>query len=126
MPRLSDRDDPGAVPDFDDFYLASRRRLVLSAYALTGDLAAARNGVETAFVAARHHWRKVRRLPDLNAREIWTLVPLLILIVWIGVYPKPFTAVTETAVAELLQIVRDKQAAPKAMAWQTPTETVPR
>ena len=39
-----------------------------------------------------------RRLPDLNAREIWTLVPILVLIVWIGVYPKPFTAVTETAV----------------------------
>ena len=69
---------------------------------------------------------EVRRLPDLNAREIWTLVPLLILIVWIGVYPKPFTAVTETAVAELLQVVRDKQAAPKAMAWQTPAETAPR
>jgi DNA-directed RNA polymerase specialized sigma24 family protein len=60
MPTVSD----DAVHDFDDFYLASRRRLVLSAYALTGDLAAARNAVETAFVAARHHWRKVRRLPD--------------------------------------------------------------
>jgi NADH-quinone oxidoreductase subunit M len=67
-----------------------------------------------------------RRLPDLNAREIWTLVPLLILIVWIGVYPKPFTAVTETAVAELLQVVRDKQAAPKATAWQMPPEAAPR
>ena len=64
MPTPPESDDPRAVLDFDDFYLASRRRLVLSAYALTGDLAAARNGVETAFVAARHHWRKVRRLPD--------------------------------------------------------------
>ena len=52
------------MPEFDDFYLASRRRLVLSAYALTGDLAAARNAVGEAFVAARHHWRKVSRLPD--------------------------------------------------------------
>jgi NADH-quinone oxidoreductase subunit M len=52
-----------------------------------------------------------RRLPDLNAREIWTLVPIVVLIVWIGVYPKPFTAVTETAVTELLQVVRDKRAA---------------
>src|SRR3954464_12488444 len=64
MPRLFHRVDPGAVPDFDDFYLTTRRRLVLSAYALTGDLGAARSAVGDAFVAARHHWRKVGRLPD--------------------------------------------------------------
>src|SRR3954452_16616634 len=64
MPTDSDIVDPGAVPDFDDFYLTSRRRLVLSAYALTGDLAASRNAVADAFVAARHHWPKVGRLPD--------------------------------------------------------------
>ena len=51
-------------PDFDEFYLASRRRLVLQAYALTGDLSAARHAVRDAFVSARHHWSKVRRLPD--------------------------------------------------------------
>src|SRR3954463_2905034 len=64
MPRRPDRVTSGTPPDFDDFYLASRRRLVLSAYALTGDLSAARNAVSDAFVAARHHWRKVGRLPD--------------------------------------------------------------
>ncbi len=64
MPTLPDGIVNGDAPDFDDFYLASRRRLVLSAYALTGDLGAARHGVEAAYVAARHHWRKVRRLPD--------------------------------------------------------------
>jgi len=49
---------------FDDLYLASRRRLVLQAYALTGDLSAARQAVRDAFVSARHHWGKVGRLPD--------------------------------------------------------------
>jgi NADH-quinone oxidoreductase subunit M len=58
----------------------------------------------------------VRRLPDLSAREIWTLVPLLILIVWIGVYPRPFTAVTETAVAEVLATVRAKGGLPTTAA----------
>src|ERR1044072_5776428 len=53
-----------AEPDFDEFYLASRRRLVLETYALTGDLSAARNAVRDAFEAAYHHWRKVSRLPD--------------------------------------------------------------
>ena len=51
-------------PDFDEFYLASRRRLVLETYALTGDLSAARSAVGDAFEAAGHHWRKVCRLPD--------------------------------------------------------------
>jgi NADH-quinone oxidoreductase subunit M len=49
---------------------------------------------------------EVARLPDLTPREIATLVPLLILIVWIGVYPAPFTRVTEPAVAELLATVK--------------------
>jgi NADH-quinone oxidoreductase subunit M len=66
-----------------------------------------------------------RRLPDLNAREIWTLVPILVLIVWIGIYPKPFTAVTETAVAELLGVVRDKRAA-APVPWRVAAETTPR
>src|SRR5262249_56305331 len=46
---------------------------------------------------------ELREFPDLDAREILTLVPILVLIVWIGVYPKPFTAVTEQAAAELIQ-----------------------
>ena len=33
---------------------------------------------------------KNEKLPDLNLREIVTFVPLIILAVWIGLYPKPF------------------------------------
>jgi NADH-quinone oxidoreductase subunit M len=53
------------------------------------------------FGTVRHD--EVRRLPDLSPRELATLVPLLILIVWIGVYPKPFLAVMDASVARLLQ-----------------------
>jgi DNA-directed RNA polymerase specialized sigma24 family protein len=56
--------DTAAGLAFEDFYLASRRRLVLEAYALTGDLSATRSAVRDAFTAARHHWAKVSRLPD--------------------------------------------------------------
>jgi NADH-quinone oxidoreductase subunit M len=66
-----------------------------------------------------------RRLPDLTGRELWTVVPILILIVWIGVYPKPFTTMTEPAVAHLLQLVEARRGAPR-VATLAPSATVPR
>jgi NADH-quinone oxidoreductase subunit M len=65
-----------------------------------------------------------RGLPDLTRRELWTLVPILVLIVWIGVYPRPFTAMTEPAVTHLLQTVEAKRTAPRSAA--VPAESVPR
>ncbi|KRF18893.1 hypothetical protein ASG90_03095 [Nocardioides sp. Soil797] len=50
--------------EFDAFYTATRDRLLLQTYALTGDLPAARGAVRDAFAAAWHHWRKVSRLDD--------------------------------------------------------------
>jgi NADH-quinone oxidoreductase subunit M len=43
-----------------------------------------------------------RELMDLNAREVAVLVPVLVLIVWIGVYPQPFLRTTEASVRQLL------------------------
>ena len=45
-------------------------------------------------------------LRDLNAREIITLLPLLILIFWIGLYPKPFFMLIGPAVDKLVGIVQ--------------------
>jgi NADH-quinone oxidoreductase subunit M len=44
-----------------------------------------------------------RLLKDINWREIATLVPLLILIFWIGLYPRPFFALIEPAITKLLE-----------------------
>jgi NADH-quinone oxidoreductase subunit M len=44
-------------------------------------------------------------LKDINWREILTLVPLLILIFWIGLYPKPFFAIMGPAVDKLVHII---------------------
>ena len=41
-------------------------------------------------------------LRDLNLREIVTIVPLLVFIFWIGLYPKPFFALMAPAVEKLL------------------------
>ncbi len=43
-----------------------------------------------------------RRLADLTGREIAVLVPVLVLIVWIGIYPRPFLKTTEASVTQLL------------------------
>lgn len=52
---------------FDTFYATTRDRLLLEAYALTGDLPAARTAVRDAFSVAWHHWSKVGRLDDPEA-----------------------------------------------------------
>ena len=55
-----------------------------------------------------------RRLVDLTPREWAILVPVLVFIVWIGVYPKPFTAKTEAAVQALIAQVESKASAARA------------
>jgi NADH-quinone oxidoreductase subunit M len=47
-----------------------------------------------------------RILSDLNWREIVTLLPLIVLIFWIGLYPKPFFALMAPAVENLLAVVQ--------------------
>jgi NADH-quinone oxidoreductase subunit M len=45
------------------------------------------------------------KLKDLSAREIVTLVPLLVFIFWIGLYPKPFFALMAPAVDRLVTLL---------------------
>jgi NADH-quinone oxidoreductase subunit M len=49
-----------------------------------------------------------RRLTDLSPREWAVLVPVLVFIVWIGVYPSAFTGKTEATIAALLAQVESK------------------
>ncbi|MBL7161737.1 MAG: NADH-quinone oxidoreductase subunit M [Anaerolineales bacterium] len=49
-------------------------------------------------------------IKDLNKREIVTLVPILVLIFWIGLYPKPFFALIAPAVDKLVAAVQSAAA----------------
>ncbi len=48
---------------------------------------------------------KNKDLKDLNRREQWTLIPLIILAFWIGLYPKPFFRIMEPTVTRVLERV---------------------
>jgi len=47
-----------------------------------------------------------KALKDINAREVLTLLPLIVLIFWIGLYPKPFFNLISPAVEQLTQLLQ--------------------
>ena len=67
-----------------------------------------------AFGEIRHEAN--RHLRDLTPREWALLAPVLLLIVWIGVYPVALTGKTEASVQALITQVQAKAAASTAMA----------
>ena len=50
-----------------------------------------------------HEENKV--LKDVNLREQWTLIPLVVLCFWIGLYPKPFFRILEPSIKRVEQVV---------------------
>jgi NADH-quinone oxidoreductase subunit M len=65
-----------------------------------------------------------KHLPDLNAREYATLIPLVLLAFWIGIYPKPLFDRLEVPVKQLVERVnpdyRPKSAVPTLVAIPSP------
>jgi NADH-quinone oxidoreductase subunit M len=51
-----------------------------------------------------------RTLPDLSRREMVVLAPLVAVMIWMGVYPKPFLERMGTTVVELIHSVEQKRA----------------
>ncbi len=57
-----------------------------------------------------------RTLKDLSGREVWTLVPLCALMLWIGVAPETFLRPSRAALDGVLQAYQSRVAAPAAEA----------
>jgi NADH-quinone oxidoreductase subunit M len=51
-----------------------------------------------------------KTLPDLDAREIATLLPIIAFCFWIGLYPAPFLKAMETSVANVIRTVEQGSA----------------
>jgi NADH-quinone oxidoreductase subunit M len=62
-----------------------------------------------------------RHLQDLNRRELATLVPLIALCFWIGVYPKPFFEMTAKSTEKILAAVHHASPASRLAAASVPT-----
>ena len=57
-----------------------------------------------------------KKLVDLSGREIWALAPLCLLMLWIGVAPRPFLEPSRPALAATLAEYRQHLAEPEAFA----------
>ncbi len=78
----------------------------------------------------RVFWGKItndenQHLVDLNLRELATLVPLVALCFWIGVYPKPFLDYLHKPVAQVLNVVQPGKFAPRTAQAVAPSAPVP-
>ena len=49
-----------------------------------------------------------RNLPDVSKRELIALIPLAIITVWLGVYPKPILEPINNSVESIVQLMHDK------------------
>ncbi|MEA1953098.1 MAG: NADH-quinone oxidoreductase subunit M [Campylobacterota bacterium] len=49
-----------------------------------------------------------KTLKDLNSRETWSLVPLVVIVVWLGVYPKPVLEPIDNSVKAMLVFMEEK------------------
>ena len=49
-----------------------------------------------------------KKLKDLNGRETWSLIPLVAIVIWLGVYPKPVLGPIDNSVKALLSFMDEK------------------
>ncbi len=55
-----------------------------------------------------------KKLTDLDTRELVSLVPLVLIVIWLGVYPKPVLGPIDNSVKALLSFMEEKAQTPEA------------
>ncbi len=64
------------------------------------------------------------KLQDIKGREIAALVPLVMLVVYLGVYPKPILEPVDNSVKQLVQVMYLKSVTPEAKATIASVNTI--
>jgi NADH-quinone oxidoreductase subunit M len=54
------------------------------------------------------------KLKDLDTRELWSLLPLVAIVIWLGVYPKPVLGPIDNSVNAMLSFMDEKAITVKA------------
>ena len=49
-----------------------------------------------------------KNLPDVNKRELIALIPLAIITIWLGIYPKPVLGTINTSVESVVSLMHEK------------------
>ncbi|MCF6340212.1 MAG: NADH-quinone oxidoreductase subunit M [Sulfurimonas sp.] len=57
-----------------------------------------------------------KNLPDVNKRELIALVPLVIITIWLGIYPKPVLGPISNSVESLVSLMHEKAVTKEAKA----------
>ncbi|MGA7613591.1 MAG: NADH-quinone oxidoreductase subunit M [Thermoanaerobaculia bacterium] len=114
----------GFVGEFTILIGAANRSLVWAVFAATGIVLGA---AYMLWLYQRVFWGPLdnpanRTLKDLNAREIWTLVPIVACMFWIGLYPAPFFKLLDKPVDYLVQKVDPGYYQREQMAYPVPAE----
>jgi NADH-quinone oxidoreductase subunit M len=66
-----------------------------------------------------------KTLKDVSLREQWTLIPLIVLCFWIGLYPKPFFRILEPSIKRVVQVVNADYAKSPVAQLATPSTRAP-
>jgi NADH-quinone oxidoreductase subunit M len=97
----------GFIGEFTILVGAANRSIVWGVFAATGIVLGA---AYMLWLYQRVFWGPLdnpanHNLKDLNMREIWTLVPIVICMFWIGLYPKPFFEILDRPVRYVVEKV---------------------
>ena len=72
------------------------------------------NGSPTDAISITPNIVAYRGLKDLNGRELTALLPLVAIVVWLGIYPKPILKPIDNSVQKLLTDMEYKARTPEA------------